>query len=67
MQREIFQSTLPRGERHYKLCRWLWGYNFNPRSREGSDLNKYEIDTDHYNFNPRSREGSDWFNYHLVQ
>ena len=33
----LFQSTLPRRERRYtdyKLCR---GYNFNPRSREGSD------------------------------
>ena len=57
-----FQSTLPRGERRFKgLCDSVRFYDFNPRSREGSDglcslLKKTYID-----FNPRSREGSDWF------
>ena len=34
-------------------------FNFNPRSREGSDvLYRFQHDTDS-DFNPRSREGSD--------
>ena len=34
-----FQSTLPRGERHKKQFRFLTYHYFNPRSREGSDIN----------------------------
>ena len=32
-----FQSTLPRGERHLSFLDADTQYNFNPRSREGSD------------------------------
>ena len=36
--REIFQSTLPRRERHFVcLFKLNLGFDFNPRSREGSD------------------------------
>ena len=34
-------------------------YNFNPRSREGSDKEQYSCNRSGDNFNPRSREGSD--------
>ena len=34
---EIFQSTLPRGERQHRLGGACSCHNFNPRSREGSD------------------------------
>ena len=56
----LFQSTLPRGER-----RGMHGYHFecnvdfNPRSREGSDIGAEVTTKDLENFNPRSREGSD--------
>ena len=54
-----FQSTLPRRERRKHGRAYSLRYNFNPRSREGSD----KIITDQFpviqNFNPRSREGSD--------
>ena len=33
----LFQSTLPRGERHHKKFQILLFLYFNPRSREGSD------------------------------
>ena len=34
----MFQSTLPRRERHHESIAVAWGYHgFNPRSREGSD------------------------------
>ena len=54
-----FQSTLPRGERRYPVLYRIKMWNFNPRSREGSDflcrLQKFPLEY----FNPRSREGSD--------
>ena len=55
----IFQSALPRGERPL-----IWNdapmlSNFNPRSREGSDLTPSAIAIVSSYFNPRSREGSD--------
>ena len=55
-----FQSTLPRGERHWKDVHTdAEIQNFNPRSHEGSDLcfgkNLHLL----WNFNPRSHEGSD--------
>ena len=56
----IFQSTLPRGERH-----GIGGsdasaiLDFNPRSREGSDADFLNGGKYHDDFNPRSREGSD--------
>ena len=34
-------------------------YNFNPRSREGSDFNLWYDGNRTKDFNPRSREGSD--------
>ena len=56
----VFQSTLPRGERRSSplyFCNLF--SNFNPRSREGSDLRDGNISRWQYDFNPRSREGSD--------
>ena len=54
-----FQSTLPRGERHYNAHINIKQYDFNPRSREGSDQNKQSCLITYLHFNPRSREGSD--------
>ena len=55
-----FQSALPRGERrrpHFEIIITLC--DFNPRSREGSDV-PLSLGTCHVtHFNPRSREGSD--------
>ena len=56
---EVFQSALPRGERPNSLFSSILIYNFNPRSREGSDLVCGAILCSNANFNPRSREGSD--------
>ena len=57
-----FQSTLPRGERRYSpgTVHRQWHY-FNPRSHEGSDVQKL-VDklSDITDFNPRSHEGSDY-------
>ena len=41
-------------------CKFLYKTDFNPRSREGSDLSTSEIIAAMPDFNPRSREGSDW-------
>ena len=54
-----FQSTLPRRERLIAPILHRNRYNFNPRSREGSDEGGLLMTVDHLNFNPRSREGSD--------
>ena len=58
----LFQSTLPRGERRYSpgTVHRQWHY-FNPRSHEGSDVQKL-VDklSDITDFNPRSHEGSDY-------
>ena len=54
-----FQSTLPRGERPNKETGEILAYNFNPRSREGSDDAPAQNEANYMNFNPRSREGSD--------
>ena len=55
----LFQSTLPRGERHNRRETLSAPLYFNPRSREGSDsiLCFDQLVTAY--FNPRSREGSD--------
>ena len=55
----LFQSTLPRGERHF--CYRLVHFRdyFNPRSREGSDPCSAAKGSESAYFNPRSREGSD--------
>ena len=55
----IFQSTLPRGERRQKIICKRREHNFNPRSREGSDVIFLPSSPFIPNFNPRSREGSD--------
>ena len=64
----IFQSTLPRGERldrpHFV---WFLHYNFNPRSREGSDFVLYSPSFLCTYFNPRSREGSDCIRARHIQ
>ena len=56
---QIFQSTLPRGERPSaeRLGGVLW--DFNPRSHEGSDGSSLSLTCSTANFNPRSHEGSD--------
>jgi len=41
----IFQSTLPRGERLEFVFVCVEFYNFNPRSRVGSDLQRTSCDT----------------------
>ena len=55
----IFQSTLPRGERLAQLSHCITQFYFNPRSREGSDRRAFYMSDLWKNFNPRSREGSD--------
>ena len=56
----LFQSTLPRGERHCWCPLYLLSnVYFNPRSREGSDNLLLPVLLISKHFNPRSREGSD--------
>ena len=55
----IFQSTLPREERHFPYSCQYSIYNFNPRSHERSDQGTKLFKTLLYNFNPRSHERSD--------
>ena len=60
----VFQSTLPRRERHLQqVVNNLLNSNFNPRSREGSDAGRRGQLRVHRHFNPRSREGSDSKNH----
>ena len=60
----IFQSTLPRGERlKYACCCTSLLKNFNPRSHEGSDRDTYWVTVATANFNPRSHEGSDRYQH----
>ena len=56
---QIFQSTLPRRERPTTWQPRQTSYNFNPRSREGSDGGNAADSQGREHFNPRSREGSD--------
>ena len=58
-RKDRFQSTLPRRERHRLHLIKRSDMNFNPRSREGSDVAALAICDANANFNPRSREGSD--------
>ena len=45
MAAQIFQSTLPRGERQIPAWQMdIYRYDFNPRSHEGSDTRKTERD-----------------------
>ena len=55
----LFQSTLPRRERPWSSWLWINFSDFNPRSREGSDVSGITKSLSFLNFNPRSREGSD--------
>ena len=55
----IFQSTLPQGERHLLTAFPVIFVYFNPRSRKGSDLLCRSICSGQMYFNPRSRKGSD--------
>ena len=54
-----FQSTLPRGERHFSCHFTAYTRYFNPRSHEGSDDCFKFINNFCRDFNPRSHEGSD--------
>ena len=63
---EIFQSTLPRGERRSQLIGFMISKYFNPRSREGSDGRDHRKSGQHKHFNPRSREGSDFCFCHVL-
>ena len=59
----MFQSTLPRRERHVRgLFRQADNFRFNPRSRVGSDEEYIVLFHRIVGFNPRSRVGSD----HLI-
>ena len=63
-----FQSTLPRRERPSSMFDIISCGHFNPRSREGSDLNAaVKSSGSNFNFNPRSREGSDIQAYPFLQ
>ena len=55
----LFQSTLPREERHGTRIFSTLIINFNPRSHERSDLRVPSIKPIKKNFNPRSHERSD--------
>ena len=63
----IFQSTLPREERHYcrPLCRNF--RDFNPRSHERSDIPELPTEDEQRNFNPRSHERSDPNVQHMAE
>ena len=54
-----FQSTLPRGERLVLKSCSVQTRCFNPRFREGSDMEPDATTFCDSGFNPRSREGSD--------
>ena len=55
----LFQSTLPQRERHQGTTAVLGYWNFNPRSRKGSDRRTLSGSFRFWDFNPRSRKGSD--------
>ena len=62
-----FQSTLPRRERPCAATvPTSTPFNFNPRSREGSDHDRRRERQRHRYFNPRSREGSDLWTEKMV-
>ena len=56
---QLFQSTLPRGERLETPNTSHTSKNFNPRSHEGSDPVRLVQPQQKRHFNPRSHEGSD--------
>ena len=55
----LFQSTLPREERHSQAYCGNDFINFNPRSHERSDCRHLEVTGRGLDFNPRSHERSD--------
>ena len=55
----LFQSTLPREERHYSWSKSQITNDFNPRSHERSDNERRTQSSKRWNFNPRSHERSD--------
>ena len=59
MQKQKFQSALPRGERRQSVFYLFLLIYFNPRSRVGSDITRSIIGLCMIYFNPRSRVGSD--------
>ena len=57
-----------RGATIFSTTQQLGWWNFNPRSRKGSDLASFPVNSSRINFNPRSRKGSDadkqqWYAY----
>ena len=57
---ELFQFTLPCGERPVKkVGKAIFDFDFNSRSRVGSDIQLIAVDCLRINFNSRSRVGSD--------
>ena len=60
MLHQLFQSTLPRGERRNCFCFYTLCCNFNPRSHGGSDRFLTAVLSFLGYFNPRSHGGSDW-------
>ena len=56
---EMFQSTLPHGERPMRTRTTHHRTRFNPRSRMGSDRAKIAVSWPSKCFNPRSHTGSD--------
>ena len=56
---QVFQPTLPHRERQCQERCPLAVYDFNPRSRTGSDMPSGKWNRKIYDFNPRSRTGSD--------
>ena len=54
-----FQSTRPRGARHYFGCSSVCFDGFNPRAREGRDTSAGGKSFFSMSFNPRAREGRD--------
>ena len=58
MKTEIFQSTLPQGERRYNCTSHNAVPYFNPRSHEGSDFTSNISFDQLYNFNPRPTRGA---------
>ena len=56
---ELFQSTLPHGERPHSPTSRPSSTSFNPRSHMGSDRNRRITEGNPLCFNPRSHMGSD--------
>ena len=55
----IFQSTLPRGERHIDTFYYSVKFRFQSTLPRGERQSHLRLKFHRYNFNPRSHEGSD--------